>query len=761
MSGPLLRVMSALTLVAALTFPGAVRASSWQTVGLGGFANVDALVMAPSLPARLYVTPYRAGVFRSDDRGESWGAAREGLPMDVQIWALAVSPTNPDRVLAGLHGTTPLYRSEDGGGSWTPSSTGLVGDDVVAFAFSPSDPSRVLAGGPSWGIYRSNDAGLTWTPGTGFPTTTLYCLGVHPTDPQIALAATYSGLYRTSDGGATWSLALAGNEFRSVSWSPAAPGRAYASQYASVYRSTDSGVTWTSSLAGTAASIAAVRAHPTIPSLVFAGGSQSQCAGFNYWPTKSLVARSTDGGVTWTTTRLDVCMIDSSVHSLDVDGEHVVIGLQSCQYFPVYPRFADGVWRSDDGGLGGWSLKTAGITATPVAAVASDLYGGLWARCNGLFHATETGGPWESRVPPVVNGTPGIQAVDDFEVNLANPDRIQEAGLWFDQDYGGTYTQCSLDGARSESAWFYYGYVGTPGRRIVSNHGDGSRVYVFDGSARVVYRSTDGGRHFSAAGTGVGLARGCIDPADPDRVFALDTTQRVRLSTDGGATWAFRSSGLPAGPAVDLRMDRASGDHLLAVYQTAGIFETTDGGITWSVLPIDLGGAQVKAADWDAAGERVFLLTTTGRVYVTGLGFVEGDLPTRSLTSLSYSAVHDVLLVGSAWMGAFALDLSATGAPAITRRPCSSLELSVAPNPTSSFASIRFAVPAKAAGARLDVYDAAGRLVRRLRAALAPGDGVISWGGRDSGASGVAPGVYFVRLSSGREQVVQRVVLLR
>ena len=110
---------------------------------------------------------------------------------------------------------------------------------------------------------------------------------------------------------------------------------------------------------------------------------------------------------------------------------------------------------------------------------------------------------------------------------------------------------------------------------------------------------------------------------------------------------------------------------------------------------------------------------------------------------------------------AFALDFSPTGASVITRLPSSSLDLSVAPNPTSSSATIRFAVPANAAGARLDVYNAAGRLIRHLRADLAAGEGEVSWGGREGETSRVAPGVYFVRLESGSFAAARKVVRTR
>ena len=85
----------------------------------------------------------------------------------------------------------------------------------------------------------------------------------------------------------------------------------------------------------------------------------------------------------------------------------------------------------------------------------------------------------------------------------------------------------------------------------------------------------------------------------------------------------------------------------------------------------------------------------------------------------------------------------------------------VLPNPSRNDVTIELAAPS---GGRvtLDVVDVQGRRVARTESELAgPGVASLSWDGRDSGGSRVAPGMYFVRVTLGNETVVDRLVRRR
>jgi flagellar hook assembly protein FlgD len=84
------------------------------------------------------------------------------------------------------------------------------------------------------------------------------------------------------------------------------------------------------------------------------------------------------------------------------------------------------------------------------------------------------------------------------------------------------------------------------------------------------------------------------------------------------------------------------------------------------------------------------------------------------------------------------------------------------PNPFNPSTTISYYVP-EASPVTLDVYDSSGRLVARLLdgAKQPKGTHSIEWRGVDSSGRTVSSGVYFYRLTSGKETISKKMVLLR
>ncbi len=198
-------------------------------------------------------------------------------PMSGRIGDIAVHPTDPNHWLVG-GSQGGIWRTLDGGTTWTPLTDAQASLAMGAIAFAPSNPSIIYAGtgegvfsGDAYagaGLLRSGDGGTTWTllAAATFQQTTFSDLKVHATNPNIVLAATASGIagrggialpnppatgiLRSTDGGATWSVRLSG-EATDLEVDP----RDFNNQYAGigdasgdaangVYRSTDGGQTW-------------------------------------------------------------------------------------------------------------------------------------------------------------------------------------------------------------------------------------------------------------------------------------------------------------------------------------------------------------------------------------------------------------------------------------------------------------------------------------------------------------------------------------
>lgn len=86
------------------------------------------------------------------------------------------------------------------------------------------------------------------------------------------------------------------------------------------------------------------------------------------------------------------------------------------------------------------------------------------------------------------------------------------------------------------------------------------------------------------------------------------------------------------------------------------------------------------------------------------------------------------------------------------------------PNPFGQGTSIAYRLPSEAggAGAVLEVFDLAGRLVRTLvNGARVPGDHIVSWDGSDASGERVPSGVYYYQLRLSGQSMTKRMVLLR
>lgn len=101
-----------------------------------------------------------------------------------------------------------------------------------------------------------------------------------------------------------------------------------------------------------------------------------------------------------------------------------------------------------------------------------------------------------------------------------------------------------------------------------------------------------------------------------------------------------------------------------------------------------------------------------------------------------------------------------TAAPATT--PDGGLHLQAAPNPFNGRVNLTAAVPA-GTPVTVAIYDAAGRLVRRLdrRHRLKDGRGAWTWDGRDDRGREVAAGCYYVRLRAGNADIRRKVVYVK
>jgi microsomal dipeptidase-like Zn-dependent dipeptidase/photosystem II stability/assembly factor-like uncharacterized protein len=154
------------------------------------------------------------GIFKSTDGGTTWTQLKTGLPAEGAITQanLAIAAGNPRRLYAtvAVGPAVTFYRSDDAGETWAQATTDtrptgrIGGGDLAVPLVNPRNPDTVIMA--STVSYKSVDAGKTWVPFKGAPGGDDYQNGwINPDNPDIILLASDQGAVVTLNGGATWS----------------------------------------------------------------------------------------------------------------------------------------------------------------------------------------------------------------------------------------------------------------------------------------------------------------------------------------------------------------------------------------------------------------------------------------------------------------------------------------------------------------------------------------------------------------------------
>lgn len=189
------------------------------------WTGVTSLVIDPRNPDRLYAATWArqrtiaayvgtgpgAGIFTSDDGGETWTELETGLPDgNMGKIGLAISPMQPDVVYAAVEVDNRkggLYRSTNRGASWTKMS------DEVSGGTGPHYYQELFADQHQFDrIYLmsnyskvSNDGGKTWSAlGNDKKHVDDHAMAFHPTDPDFVLVGSDGGIYMSHDRLKNW-----------------------------------------------------------------------------------------------------------------------------------------------------------------------------------------------------------------------------------------------------------------------------------------------------------------------------------------------------------------------------------------------------------------------------------------------------------------------------------------------------------------------------------------------------------------------------
>ncbi len=227
-----------------------------------------------------------------------------------------------------------VWKSADGGESWTHSSDGLrypEGQEPVKSAWSFALANDALyAGVEPAGLFRSDDGGATWAhldglqkhpsraewfPGAGG--LILHSIVPHPADErQLWIAISAAGVFHTADGGASWEARNRGTRadfnpedrrypehgqcVHSLVMAAGRPERLYQQNHCGMYASDDGGREWRSIEAGLPSTFGfPSAAHPRDPETLYLFPLNGDIHG-RYAPDgRAAVWRTRDGGASW------------------------------------------------------------------------------------------------------------------------------------------------------------------------------------------------------------------------------------------------------------------------------------------------------------------------------------------------------------------------------------------------------------------------------------------------------------------------------
>jgi hypothetical protein len=181
---------------------------NWEMIPLSD--SVFAVEFAPSAPHIAYAAGH--GALRSQDFGEHWASANGGFISLPYIGSLAVDPYSSGIVYMASHDS--LYRTADGGASWTVVSGGLGSTDIRDIFIDPGNQQLVYVGSyEPPGVYRSIDsAGSAWQLlNTGLGGQRVMGIALSHTSPQHIYAGTVSnGIweYTVASGAEDYSLSI-------------------------------------------------------------------------------------------------------------------------------------------------------------------------------------------------------------------------------------------------------------------------------------------------------------------------------------------------------------------------------------------------------------------------------------------------------------------------------------------------------------------------------------------------------------------------
>ena len=599
----------------------------WERTGLASGRDASHISYGSASPSTLFACG-GSGLWQSTDDGQTW------LPVidDVGCKAFAQHPSIAGILYASVW-DAGIYRSEDGGQTWESRSSGIDQLRVRTITVDPSTPTTLYATTDQYGVYKSTDEGLSWSPADGGladdPDDNFYELAVDPYDSDNVWAVgVYAGhFFQSVDGAASWvTVPITYPVQRALAYSPVVSGTLYAGATHDLIASSDGGDTWSRLNGAPLQMIEEIEVDRFSGSPLYLGTNGGG------------VSRSLDGGIHW----------EQVVQGMTGIEPRAVVPAPA-EPERVYFAAVDGAFRSNNGG-GSWVRDWQEETWTAAVDPADSLVAYVsptpgWGACT-VAKTTDGGQTWS---PQTVCSQPeryvtGITFYpDDSQALLAgggdNWGHFAGSHGWVARsgDGGSTWQELSVVHVISDVTSILVDPVVTQTLFLGSCT---IHPYWNLGSQSGIYKSTDGGGTWGPANTG--LTHRCVrdlvmHPVDHELLLAAVNDPApgavgVFRSTDGGESWSPSNDGLDTSRVLELAFDPLTPSTVYAA-TWHGLYQSRDDGQSWSRAAGPLGHVPVFSVAAVGGDGRTLVYIGTVGGSIEGLaagpqaeGFVEAGV---------------------------------------------------------------------------------------------------------------------------------------
>ncbi len=545
---------------------------------INGIGRTTQIKFDPIAPNRMYTTTASGGLWKSNDTGKTWSNVGTDKFPDMQCASICIDHTNNNILYLGsgdpnyYSGGLGVWKSINGGTTWTQSSTGLGNILVVELIMDPTNNQTILAT-TNAGIYKTTNAGASWTivkSGGAFK-----AMELKPFSHDTVYAVTDSEIWRSLNFGNTWQQITNGvnvpggngNGMR-LAVSKANPSLVYVTMVKNgglTLKSTNFGTSFTTVYNNPAINIVGYDSITPGQGDYNLGMSSDPNNANTLYVVAHCVWKSINGGSNWTRLTSWPYKCHTDMHDIKVH--------------PLYPNL---LFNANDGGIflsrnGGteWESRSNGIEATEIYHAAQSKLKreliSIGTQDNGeLFYSdsiwyTNRGGDWGSKmefsynsdntVYYLENGNRRMVIGSDNSFNLPfTPNNSVQ--LEFNKKLINTAFCASQNVYKCNNitdtmpTWTQIGNIGAGINALHSSLADSSNLYIVTNNDQLyrcdnVFATTPTLVSYSTPGS-TGAAASVTTIKSNSNIVYLSCGGTVYRSTNKGANFISFSNGIPS-----------------------------------------------------------------------------------------------------------------------------------------------------------------------------------------------------------------------